>query len=190
MSDLNGLKELKFPAAETSKIERASGKDRTELLARTFARYVLTRRGYNRVFLLSKKGHEAAGIVDLVAIKKRVDTEKKLDATDIILIQVKGNGKVKADDRTRLSRAIEKVHVEAGVIEYLPGRMPTLEMLPEAIRAASAPAGTHWEDIQDHLRNAEIVRNEPFQLNDLNSDKCVTKRGGAARRAWKTRRRT
>jgi hypothetical protein len=87
----------------------------------------LTKRGYRRVFLLSKKGHESTGIVDLVAIKK---TGEKRDSTEIVLIQVKGGRqRVKESEKERLKAATRKVVVRCGIIEYLEGHMPKLEFL-------------------------------------------------------------
>ena len=104
---------------------------RTELLGRTFAQLALTKLGYNRVFLLSKKKNEPTGIVDMVAVKKRRDQHGRLDATEIVLIQVKGNQKVSQKEVELLRNAVHKVTVKAGVIEYWPGKLAKLVILPE-----------------------------------------------------------
>ena len=91
---------------------------RTERLARTFAKYALTKMGYERVFFLSSKGNEPTGIVDLVA------TKKSGDDTELILFQVKGNQKVPQEDIERLRDVARRTKVKYGVIEYTKG-LPT-----------------------------------------------------------------
>ena len=88
----------------------------TERKARLFAQYELTRRGYRRVFLLSKKGYESTGIVDLVAVKKH------RDETEIVLIQVKGGKRrVSESEKKRLRAACKNVRVRCATVEYIPG---------------------------------------------------------------------
>ena len=179
--------------AELSKLTGALEKARTERLARTFARYVLTKDGYNPVFLLSRKDHESAGIVDLVAVRKHQDQEGKRDATEVVLFQVKGNGKVSEREKDRLLRAIDKVHIRAAILEYQPGQLPSIRMLPEA-NVSPKPAATsesglpELDTAQRHLLYGQIVNNEP--LPNLSKNKtefagCVDpKRGEAAKKAW------
>lgn len=184
--------------AELSKFTGPLEKARTERLARTFARYVLAKDGYNPVFLLSRKGHESAGIVDLVAVRKHQDHEGKRDATEIVLVQVKGNGKVSEREKARLLRAIDKVQVRAAILEYQPGQLPTIRMLPEAnvspeLTAKSVSGLPELDSAQRHLMYGRIVSNEPlrnFPKNESERAGCVDpKRSEAAKKAWQGRSR-
>ena len=91
---------------------------KTEKLARTFSKYALTKLGYSRVFLLSKKGYESTGIVDLVGIKKSGDK------IELILFQVKGNKKVTKKEIERLRNIKHNIKIKYGIIEYNKGRLP------------------------------------------------------------------
>ena len=124
----------RHPETETAERRARTKASKMEKTARAFARYVLRRKGYSRVFLLSKRGHKVAGIVDVVAIKKQLDADGRPDATEIILVQIKGNGTVTKGERQRLVRAIHKVHVRAGILEYKSRHIASFEMLREATR--------------------------------------------------------
>lgn len=89
---------------------------RTERLARTFAKYALTKAGYKPIFLLSKRGYESTGIVDMVGIKKWGDK------MEIILFQVKGNQKVTKKEIERLRSTVKDMIVKCGIIEYKRGK--------------------------------------------------------------------
>ena len=95
----------------------------TELHARTFAQYILTRQGYRRVFLVSRNGFESTGIVDLVAVRKRGD------ATEIVLLQVKGNRHVSPTEKERLRLAAKHAIVRWGIVECFRGSLPQIEFL-------------------------------------------------------------
>ena len=105
---------------------------RTEGLARTFSQYAMTKAGYNRVFLVSKKGRESAGIVDLIGVRKMWNSAtKRLDDAEIVLIQVNGNKRVSSKEKLRLLEAMKRVRVKAGIIEYTRGKQGELEIIGE-----------------------------------------------------------
>ena len=101
--------------AEIIKKVHDSGK-----MANTLAKALAKRYSYRWQFVdfLGPSGHESAGVVDIVAIRKSgkkptISGLKSLDLFDIILIQVKGGsaGMPKADDVKRLK--IVQEHYDA-----------------------------------------------------------------------------
>jgi hypothetical protein len=185
-----------IPRRYLREVKRAVQGARHKVLARIFARYILTKDSYNSVFLLSKKGNESAGIVDLVAIKKHPDEAGKLDATEIILLQVKGNGKATEEERKRLLNARQKVRVSAGLIEYAPGCLPKVDMLLEVDSAQSSGCEAGVKSVTPSEREralmAAVVSEEriPGGPGRPESVKRVDpKRSAAATKAWETIRR-
>ncbi len=90
--------------------------DRTARIAKTFAKKALRERGgFETVSFESKTGHESAGIVDIVGIRRN---KVSRDATDVVLVQVKGgSARATSEERQRLSKAVKKVSVTYALAE-------------------------------------------------------------------------
>lgn len=84
--------------------------------ALTFTRVLLDKKGYKwKTDLLSPKGYEYKGIVDLVAVKRN---NRKPDQLEIMLVQVKGGkGRITSDEIKRLRNARRKLKVTLGGAE-------------------------------------------------------------------------
>ncbi len=105
---------------EIIKKVRDSGK-----MANTLAKALAKRYSYRWQFVdfLGPAGHESAGVVDIVAIRKSgirpsIAGLKSLDMFDIILIQVKGgsSGMPKNDDVNRLKIVKDQYHADEIVL--------------------------------------------------------------------------
>jgi len=99
---------------------------KTERFARTFTKYALTKEGYYSISLESKKGFEAPGIVDVIAVKKLFKEDP--DKMEIVFLQRKGNLKVTKKELERLKRAVEIATIKYGIAEYKEGKMAKVKI--------------------------------------------------------------
>jgi hypothetical protein len=99
---------------------------KTEKAARLFTKYKLTKMGYHSVSLESKKGYEATGIVDVVAVRKLFKRDP--DKVEILLLQRKGNVTVSERELKRLRAAKKKAVIKYGIAEYKKGKLAKVEI--------------------------------------------------------------
>lgn len=103
-------------AAHTRKWRRASQLAHEHARnAKTFTKYILSKKGYKCLSLDSRSGYEYKGVVDLVAIKR---DKKDPDSLTLLLMQVKGGrAKVSKKELDRLQHATHHIKVRWNVAE-------------------------------------------------------------------------
>jgi hypothetical protein len=161
----------------------------TGKMANTLAKALAKRYSYRWQFVdfLGPAGHESAGVVDIVAIRKSgkkptIAGLKSLDLFDIILIQVKGGsaGLPKEKDISRLKIVRDRYHAsEIVLFEW--------NKKKDLTRFSALDKRDHWTKRSP----AELFgKPEKVQKNELEMDsaKIVTKNSDSAKRAWVTRK--
>lgn len=103
-------------AAHTRKWRRASEKaHKSGQQAKTFTKYLLSKKGYKCLDLDSRMGYEYKGIVDLLAVKRH---RHDPDVLHVILFQVKGgSARVSNEEIARLAKATRQLKVSWNVAE-------------------------------------------------------------------------
>jgi len=130
---------LKFSAKRRTEIARKAWRTRKKRRpsidahehsrkALTFSQVKLDKMGYKwKVPLLSRKGYEYKGIVDLVAIKRN---NRRPDQLEIMLVQVKGGrGRVTTDEIERLKKAKHELRIRLAGAE-MPGTRVRIFSIP------------------------------------------------------------
>jgi hypothetical protein len=83
--------------------------------AKTFTKYLLSKRGYKCISLDTRKGYEYKGIIDLVAVKR---DKRDPDCLEIIFVQVKGGeARITAEELKRLHAATKSAKIYCAVAE-------------------------------------------------------------------------
>lgn len=161
----------------------------TGKMANTLAKALAKRYSYRWQFVdfLGPAGHESAGVVDIVAIRKSgtkptIGGLKSLDLFDIILIQVKGGsaGMPKADDVSRLK--IVQSHYDAREVVLFEWNKKK-----DLTRFSVLDEGDEWSEkspTEIFGKPEKAKKSIPLASSEKLSDKATK----AAKKAWETRR--
>ena len=170
-------------------------------MANTLAK-ALARRYSDRwqvVDFLGPAGHESAGIVDIIAIRKsgkkpRIEGLKPLDIFDIIVIQVKGGGAgmPKHEDVKRLKIVKENYSAQAIVLfewnkKKQITRFSVLDTNDAWIVQTSTEIFGKPKKVENNRVKTSLTAN-PLTENKLESSVMRSSKSDAAVKAWVTRK--